>query len=125
MSNIRGLGRSEVPERRRVRLGLLFGLVCSRLIEPTTPDGPLRFLGRDMPCTCLVKRATGHRCPGCGMTRGCVYLLRLSPRKSLASNLLSLPLLCYLLFVALGPANRNGRDNSKGQRATAYRIALP
>src|SRR5436190_21339343 len=69
------------------------GLICAGLlvaiargITITGSRSALRLWGRDMPVLCPVLRLTGHRCPGCGMTRAVFYLLSGRPRAALRAN---------------------------------------
>ncbi len=55
-----------------------------------------------MPVLCPVRRLTGHRCPGCGMTRGLVYMFRLRLGRAFAANPLSPLVFALLILVAIG-----------------------
>jgi hypothetical protein len=52
----------------------------------TRADKPLVVAGKRLPGLCPIQRATGHRCPGCGMTRAFVLLWRGRIGEAIASN---------------------------------------
>ena len=110
MSNTRSSGKSEAAGRV-ARLGLLVGLAFAWLVEPAGPAAPLRLRGRDLPVLCPIRRLTGHRCPGCGMTRGVVYLLRLRVREALRANPLSPLALAFVVATALGVGGRRRSES--------------
>jgi len=87
---------------------LVAGLAGSWLVEPAGPDEHLRLGGRKLPILCPIRRLTGHRCPGCGMTRGLVYLFRLRPLDAVRANPLSPLALGLLVAAAFGPRRESG-----------------
>jgi len=66
--------------------------------------GPLR-----MESTCLFRRLTGRRCPGCGMTRAVALALRGKPVRATQTHPGALPLLALLAHLIRGalPARRS------------------
>lgn len=60
-------------------------------------------MGRPVPDLCPIHRVTGHRCPGCGMTRAFVLLWRGRFRQALLSNPASPFLFATLVWLALEP----------------------
>jgi hypothetical protein len=88
---------------RLARWGLLAGFVASRLLEPRGPRAPLFLGARRLPSLCLIHRLTGHRCPGCGMTRGLIYMLRLRPAVAWRANPAAPFVFVLLLARAIGP----------------------
>lgn len=73
----------------------------SAAAEGPDADRPLVLAGRPIPDLCLIHRATGHRCPGCGMTRAFVLLWRGRFGAAIASNPAS-PLVFAALVVLAG-----------------------
>ena len=65
------------------------GAVASRLVGATGPRGDITVAGRRLPPMCAFRLVTGHRCPGCGMTRGYLYMFRLEPLNALRANPMS------------------------------------
>lgn len=106
MSSTRSSERSNAAARRAARLGLVTSLVFAWLVEPGGPTGPLRFHGRRLPVLCPFRRLTGRRCPGCGMTRGLVYMLRLRTREAVRANPLSPLALAFIIATALRASGR-------------------
>lgn len=82
MRRCRGLASAEI---RHALLWVAVGLV-RMLVVPEGPKASVRVLGRKSPGLCPVLRVTGHRCPGCGMTRGVLYMLRLDLRNAMRAN---------------------------------------
>ena len=70
-------------------LAFAAGAVASRLLGATGPRGDITVRGRRVPPLCAFRLVTGHRCPGCGMTRGFLYMFRLEPLNALRANPLS------------------------------------
>ncbi len=64
---------------------------------------PLVVLRRPLPDLCPIHRATGHNCPGCGMTRAFVFLWRGRLRQATKSNPASPFVFAALVCLALGP----------------------
>jgi hypothetical protein len=71
--------------------------------EQPAPGEPLVAFGRPLPDLCPIHRATGHRCPGCGMTRALVLLWRGRPRQAIRSNSASPFVFAALLYLAFAP----------------------
>ena len=92
---------------RLLRGGLLVGLAASWIVKPDGPDRPLWFAGRELPVICLFRRLTGSRCPGCGMTRGMVYMFRLKIGKATAANPLAPLAFGLLLLMATGVGRKD------------------
>lgn len=65
---------------------------------------PLVILGSvRMPELCLIHRATGRRCPGCGMSRAFVLLWRGQIREAVKLNPASPFVFATFIWLALGP----------------------
>lgn len=94
----------------RYALGLALVVLGLRVVRPTTPAGPLRLAGWELPPTCPVRLFTGHPCPSCGTARALVYLLRGDVRKSLAANPMGILLLPAVLLAAAAHGVCPGRD---------------
>jgi|GEM_PF-6819543 hypothetical protein len=64
---------------------LLFptAFVAARLLHRTLPDST---------SLCLWSHVTGHRCPGCGLTRAAGHLSHLDARRALHANPLVFPI---------------------------------
>jgi hypothetical protein len=80
----------------------LFGLLFLRLFNPVTS-------GFYPPC--LLQKATGLYCPGCGVTRALYHLVHGHPADALAMNalfVLATPILAYVFvsYVLLGLRGR-------------------
>jgi hypothetical protein len=60
-------------------------------------DQRVRVAGRPIPELCLIRRLSGHRCPGCGMTRAMAFLVRFRVVRAVKVNPLVVP-----LFMVLG-----------------------
>lgn len=67
--------------------GLLYALAITVFHLPAIP--------------CIVYKLTGLKCPGCGNTTAVLALLRLDFPAALRANLMSLPELAFILWVAL------------------------
>lgn len=50
---------------------------------------------------CPFRRLTGHRCPGCGMTRAIALLLRGKPLRATRTHVAAIPLLATLVHQLL------------------------
>jgi hypothetical protein len=96
-----------------VLAGAALALAASRVLEPRRPRGPVYAGGRRLPVLCPIRRLTGHRCPGCGMTRGCVYALRLEPLNAIRANPLSPLVVAFGLRAVVGALSppRTGRSS--------------
>ena len=70
-------------------LAFAAGALISRLVRATGPRGDITVAGRRLPPLCAFRLLTGHRCPGCGMTRGFLYMFRLEPLNALRANPMS------------------------------------
>jgi len=70
---------------------------------------PLRVLGRPVPDLCPIHRATGHNCPGCGMTRAFVLLWRGRLRQAVRSNPASPFVFATLVWLAIEPIRQRAR----------------
>lgn len=71
----------------RLKNGLILSILISFL-------GLIAF----MPVTCIFKTVTGIYCPACGMTRAFLSILRFDFLDACYQNLLSIPLLCFIIF---------------------------
>ena len=79
------LSRARRDDLVRV-LAFAAGAVASWLLGATGPRGDITVAGRRLPPLCAFRLVTGHRCPGCGMTRGFLYMFRLEPLNALRAN---------------------------------------
>lgn len=70
--------------------------------EPAV-DGRLVVMRRPLPALCPIHRATGHRCPGCGMCRAFVLLWRGHLRQAVRSNSASPFVFAALFWLAVEP----------------------
>lgn len=116
MFSIRSSAEPDAIKRRCAWAGLTAGFAGSWLVEPAGPDRPLRIRNRELPVLCPVRRLTGHRCPGCGMTRGLVYLFRLKPHDAIKANPLAPIALALLVVAAL--------DGVKGRPRSEIRLEM-
>lgn len=83
-------------------------------------DRPLVVLGSvRIPELCLFHRATGRRCPGCGMSRAFVLLWRGRVREAIKSNPASPLMFAALAWLAWRPMVHMGR------RAVGYGRPTP
>lgn len=80
--------------------GFLAAGVLSHVVRPGGPRRPLRLGGREIPSACLVRAATGHRCPSCGLTRGMVYMFRAEPLNSFRAHPGAPALFVWVAFMA-------------------------
>ena len=83
-------------------VGLIYALVC-------------RWLGFGLPC--LFRTVTGWQCPGCGVSRMCLRLLKGDVQGAYRANsvlLLSLPALLAVLVDATVRYVRGGGWRTKG-----------
>jgi len=87
---------------KQMHRGLVFGcvavgmVVVAALVPPTVLER--------LPTLCLFRNLTGWECPGCGMTRAILSLLRGDLATALHYNrmvVLVFPLLCCLLLAEL------------------------
>jgi hypothetical protein len=44
------------------------------------------FTGIDVCIPCFIKLITGHKCPGCGLTRAFIYLIKSNPKEAYNQN---------------------------------------
>lgn len=64
--------------------------------------GLLLFVTKsDMPSICLIRRMTGLKCPGCGMSRALLSLIQLDIKAAVEYNLLALPILIYIIYIMI------------------------
>lgn len=68
----------------------------------------MRLAGRELPPLCPIKKMTGHRCPGCGMSRGLVYMFRMRAMEAFRANKLSPIAFVLLLMTAFGARSLKG-----------------
>lgn len=93
-------------------VGCIYALVC-------------RWLGWGIPC--LFRLATGLQCPGCGVSRMCLALLRLDLAGAWQANPALLCLTPLLIAIAVDMTVRYVRTGSaaaKGWSQTATWIAI-
>lgn len=77
------------------------------------------------PSICLVRRAGGQWCPGCGMTRALAWLLRGEIRASIRSNwrvIVVAPLLSWVGFTR--GQGKEQRDPTGGQHEPAQQHSI-
>lgn len=67
-------------------------------------------MGHPVPDLCPIHRATGHSCPGCGMTRAFVLLWRGRLRQAVISNPASPFFFATLVWLAIEPIRRRVRQ---------------
>ena len=92
----------------------LFRLLCGLLILATFGGAYALFcfhFGYGVPC--LFNLATGLKCPGCGVTRMCLCLLRLDIAGAWEANPVLLVLLPFGLLLALRLAVRYVKSGSR------------
>lgn len=90
--------------RSSVAAGILLASAgLSAVSSEPGADRPLVVVGRRLPDLCLIHRATGHRCPGCGMSRAFVLLWRRRVREAVKSNPISPFVFAMLAWLALEP----------------------
>ena len=82
-------------------LAFAAGAAASRLLGATGPRGDVTVRGRRLPPLCAFRLVTGHRCPGCGMTRGFLYMFRLEPLNALRANPMS-PVIFAITATSVG-----------------------
>jgi Protein of unknown function (DUF2752) len=63
----------------------------------------VRLAGHEIPGFCPVHRITGHRCPGCGMTRAVALMMRGRIRAAIGLNPFSPGVLIALIVLAARP----------------------
>jgi len=98
--------------------GFLAAGVLSHVVRPGGPRRALRVGDREIPSACLVRAATGHRCPSCGLTRGMVYMFRGEPLNSFRAHPGAPALFVWVAFMAaLSALNLIGRTLGLGRRA--------
>ena len=79
-------------------LAVVVTTCAARLVEPS--EGRIVVAGWTLPVLCPVRRLTGHRCPGCGMTRAVLLVLRGHIGEGARLHPLAPPLLAYVLLAA-------------------------
>jgi hypothetical protein len=82
---------------------LLASAALSLVSEQPARGKPLVAFRRPLPDLCPIHRVTGHKCPGCGMTRALVLLWRGRPRQAIRSNPASPFVFAALLYLAFAP----------------------
>jgi hypothetical protein len=69
-----------IPPPSRNDLVLVVGFagaaVASRVVDLRGPRREIALAGHRLPPLCAFRLVTGRRCPGCGMTRGFLYMFR-------------------------------------------------
>jgi hypothetical protein len=99
--------RSEVARQRTLSAGLLlFSLACVAYAAGLFDAG--RAI-EALPPLCLFHRLTGLDCPGCGMTRAFVCLLRGDLHCAWQMHPFSVPLLLVAIAAVLVPAPLRSR----------------
>jgi hypothetical protein len=111
------------------------GAICgggaiTALVDVQGPKKPLRIGRIELPSLCAVRALTGRRCPGCGMSRGFAYLLRLDIRNAMRANPLSPLLLLLFGSLAVQSATRliataMGSRNHTSRGGQPARASLP
>jgi len=81
--------RTSVREDAAWVLGFGLLVLASRVVELRGPRREIAVGGRRMPPLCAFRLVTGHRCPGCGMTRAFLYLFRFDLANAVRANLMS------------------------------------
>ncbi len=97
--------------RFALQQGLRAGLAAGALAALARAAGlfePARVVAA-LPELCLFHRLTGLDCPGCGMTRAFLSLLRGDVPGALHLHPFSLPLFAAILFAAFAPPALRGR----------------
>ncbi|MCB9763241.1 MAG: DUF2752 domain-containing protein [Alphaproteobacteria bacterium] len=69
-------------------------VVASVLLDTTAQT--VSFFGDPIPPLCVIRRLTGYRCPGCGLTRAFVFMGHGDPLSALRMNLMG-PLMWVLV----------------------------
>lgn len=64
------------------------------------------------PVICPFRLVTGYRCPGCGMTHSFIYFFHGKIAESIASNILSVIVIPFFLYVAIKQILHFARKNS-------------
>lgn len=86
---------------------LLTGAVAAALSG--TDERRVRLGPLSTSSTCPVRRLTGRRCPGCGMTRAVALLLRGMPWRATRTHTAAIPTLAMLVYQLRG-ARRSRRS---------------
>jgi hypothetical protein len=77
------------PPSRHDRLlvaGFAGAAVASWVVDLRGPRREVALAGRKLPPLCAFRLVTGRRCPGCGMTRGFLYMFRGDLRSAVRAN---------------------------------------
>lgn len=105
-------GRSSARSSAAARGTLLASAALSVAAHEPAASQPLTVLRRPFPDLCPVHRATGHSCPGCGMTRAFVLLWRGRFREAIRSNPASPVVFIAFIWLAIGRSIRPSGDRS-------------
>jgi hypothetical protein len=77
------------PPSRHDRLlvaGFAGAALASRVVDLRGPRREVALAGFKLPPLCAFRLVTGRRCPGCGMTRGFLYMFRGDVRSAIRAN---------------------------------------
>ena len=66
--------------------GFTGAAVASRVVDLRGPRREVALAGHSLPPLCAFRLVTGRRCPGCGMTRGFLYMFRGDILNALRAN---------------------------------------
>ena len=85
------------PSRQDLILvaGFTGAAVASRVVDLGGPRREIALAGHRLPPLCAFRLVTGRRCPGCGMTRGFLYMFRGDLLNAVRAN--PLPPVAFLL----------------------------
>lgn len=105
-------GRSSARSSAAAKGVLLASAALSAASREPAAGEPLAILRHPLPELCLIHRATGHNCPGCGMVRAFVLLWRGELREAVRSNPMSPFVFIAFICLAIGRSVRPNRDSS-------------
>lgn len=84
-----------------IAAGLLLGGAATAALSGTD-ERRVRLGPLGASPTCPVRRLTGHRCPGCGMTRAVALLLRGKPWRATRTHPAAIPIMAMLVYQLRG-----------------------
>lgn len=111
------LSPGSIHNEQAILVGGIAVALCARMVRTTVDGQHVEVAGRAMPVLCPIRRVTGRRCPGCGMTRAMTFITRGHLRKAISVNIFAVPV-ALVVLARMATAFARLRSFSRANKST-------